>query len=457
MVMVCMASFASAITPNAFTLSILDSQGETITDANFTVTVYDVGSTAATIYANPNMGAKTNPMARANDDDASRGVVLFYGNANAYDIGVSSNGGGTGETAYTGVIKVSNVGTTDHIIYYPLNEMTGNVSAGTITATGATSLGGNTTFGINGTGVDVTFFSDTTGDWAIWDMSADSLLFVGSIIGLDDDSDLKFGTDNDWAIDCDTAKTLDLIPAVTDETAIINIGADTAGADLKLFGATTGEYFLWDASGDDLIANLDSVLMTTTGAAANQFKVDATGTIAGYGIVFETTDGGVQINADGASNGDITIDAADDITLTAASDLVLAVTGNITGDALFTGEVTGKKNIITTTTTPVAVTAVNTGSVYVSYGVAAGAANCVFTLPTCAAGLTYTFVDANSTADDDLWITANTGDKINGGTAAKSFKNTGDVYGAGCTVVGIDDENWIAIPGAIGTFANDNN
>jgi hypothetical protein len=114
-------------------------------------------------------------------------------------------------------------------------------------------------------------------------------------------------------------------------------------------------------------------------------------------------------------------------------------------------------SVITTTTTPVAVTAANSGATYVSYGVAATAADCVFTLPTAAAGLTYTFVDANATAADDLWVTAAAGDKINGGTAAKSFKNTGDVYGAGVKFIAIDATNWIAIPGAIGTWANDNN
>jgi len=120
-------------------------------------------------------------------------------------------------------------------------------------------------------------------------------------------------------------------------------------------------------------------------------------------------------------------------------------------------ELNGVKTINTTVTTPVAVTAAKTGQVYVSNGITAGAANCVFNLPTCAAGLTYTFIDNSATAADDLWITAAAGDKINGGTAAKSFVNTGDVVGASVIVIGIDDTNWIAIPGAIGTWANDNN
>ena len=66
----------------------------------------------------------------------------------------------------------------------------------------------------------------------------------------------------------------------------------------------------------DITATGGKVLVTPSEAAAGQFKVDATGTVAGFAIVLETTNGGVQINADDASNGDITIDAADILTLT---------------------------------------------------------------------------------------------------------------------------------------------
>lgn len=79
-----------------------------------------------------------------------------------------------------------------------------------------------------------------------------------------------------------------------------------------------------------------------------------------------------------------------------------------------------------------------------------------FTLPAEAAGLTFTFVDASATAADDVWITAAGTNTINGGTAGKSFKNTGDVVNASCVVIGTGTGDWVAIPGAIGTWANDN-
>jgi len=196
------------------------------------------------------------------------------------------------------------------------------------------AIAADTPFAIGGTtyGFDMTYYFETAGT-VDFDYDGDNVTFSDAI-------DLILGTDGDFVIDSDTAKTLDFTPAVTTDDAVINMGANTTGCDLKLFGATTGEYWLWDASADSILPNCGNALFTMTDAEANQFKVDATGTVAGYAVVVETTDGGVQINADGASNGDISIDAADDLTLTAAGDLVLAVTGSVTGNTTWTGNIT---------------------------------------------------------------------------------------------------------------------
>lgn len=56
-----------------------------------------------------------------------------------------------------------------------------------------------------------------------------------------------------------------------------------------------------------------------TGQATNQaIKLEATGTGTNSVIYLKTTDGGVLVNADGAANGDITLNAADDVILIAA-------------------------------------------------------------------------------------------------------------------------------------------
>jgi len=99
-------------------------------------------------------------------------------------------------------------------------------------------------------------------------------------------------------------------------------------------------------------------------------------------------------------------------------------------------------------------TAAETGKVCVSDG--KGSGDLVLTLPAAAAGLTYTFYDANATAGDDLWITAGTGDTINGGTAAKSYKCTGDAVKQHVTLVAADATRWVIVA-ENGTWANDNN
>lgn len=101
-------------------------------------------------------------------------------------------------------------------------------------------------------------------------------------------------------------------------------------------------------------------------------------------------------------------------------------------------------------------TAAETGKVCVSQGHSTAAANVIFTLPAAAVGLQFTFVDANATAADDVWITAGTGDKINGGTAAKSYKCVTDAVGQSVTLLAVDATNWELVA-ETGTWANDNN
>lgn len=95
-----------------------------------------------------------------------------------------------------------------------------------------------------------------TGDYVFFDEGGLTLNMVDIDLDLDDDADLSFGSDDDFTMDSDTAKTLDILSLVTDETAILNLGLDQAGIDLKLFGATASTYALWDASADELLLTL---------------------------------------------------------------------------------------------------------------------------------------------------------------------------------------------------------
>ena len=55
-----------------------------------------------------------------------------------------------------------------------------------------------------------------------------------------------------------------------------------------------------------------------------------------------------------------------------------------------------------------------------------------------------------------IGITAATGDKINQGTAGKSYKCVTDTAGQSVTITAIDDTNWEVVAEK-GTWANDNN
>jgi hypothetical protein len=75
-----------------------------------------------------------------------------------------------------------------------------------------------------------------------------------------------------------------------------------------------------------VVGQAGTVAVTTVPAAADQFKVDATGTVAGDAINLETTDGGIMLNADGATEGDIELNAAGSIIITAAEAVATGVT-----------------------------------------------------------------------------------------------------------------------------------
>lgn len=92
------------------------------------------------------------------------------------------------------------------------------------------------------------------------------------------------------------------------------------------------------------------------------------------------------------------------------------------------------------------------GAVYTNAG---ASATVELTLPTAVAGLRFTFADVTVGTDVDLVIVANTGDKINGGTAAKKYECTTDAVKQAVSLVARDATDWIIIS-EVGTWANNN-
>ena len=332
-------------------------------------------------------------------------------------------------------------------------------------------------FGDDGEGIDVMFNADTGSDYIMWDESDEALEAVGAQIHLDDDSSLQLGSTagdvtltfngTDFLIDASTA----------DEG--LKIGDTTTGFDLTYYFETAGTIDI-DYDGDNMAfsdqmtlnfgTNDDVTLMydettddnfeiaagsvgmsittndfitTTDGAAANQFKVDATGTVAGDAIVFETTDGGVQINADGAANGDIAIDAADDMTLTAAGDLTLAVTGTLKGGGATVDNIKMTAEVVTGTTDVLTATQSGQTIIYTQTGGA-----CTVTLPEATAatvGVYFWLVDGNPTGAVDLKVDPEGDGQINGDTAGNYIENQTDADGCAVLIVCTAADTWYAV------------
>lgn len=172
---------------------------------------------------------------------------------------------------------------------------------------------------------DIIEFGDSTDISIAFDGTGSDLDITGSgleiAIGADDEgidvywhtetaSDFVFFDETNAVVDFE-----DVSPTLMDDTTLVFGDGDDATI---MYDETTDDNLeiAVASSGMSIVAN--DFITTTDGAAANQFKVDATGTVAGNAIVFETTNGGLQINADGSDNGDVTIDAADILTLTSA-------------------------------------------------------------------------------------------------------------------------------------------
>jgi hypothetical protein len=233
-------------------------------------------------------------------------------------------------------------------------------------------------------------------------------------------------------------------------------------------GSSSGIIVFNDSGTGDESINLNSELGgITVKADAGSIDIEPTGTTAGdLGITvgddmtttitghhFETvtgsttyTAGGIIMTSSGASVGDFAIVVGDDYTNTVTGDYTLAVTGTTTLD-----EILFKRNVLVVTTSSTAVLAADTGKVFVTK---VNTVTTTFSLPTAAAGLTFTFVDISATAGDDIVIQASSGDTINGGTSNKYYNSLTDVIPASVTLMAVDADAWV-ITSEVGTWVNE--
>lgn len=249
----------------------------------------------------------------------------------------------------------------------------------------AVAASDETPFAIGSTadGFDITYAFETAGQFRTD--------YDGDFINLTDDMDLRFGTgassDGDFQISSSSANLL-TIGQIVAGTGSVAFGVDDAGLDVKLFGDTASAYWLWDTSEDTMTVVGGNATITTDDAEADQFKVDATGAVAGDAINFETTDGGIMLNADGAANGDIELNSADDLIITSAGKVTITNTEAVTVSGTLTPVAVNIVDAPITDAASVTLTAATSGKIH---PIGDLTQNTTIDLPAEADGLNYEF------------------------------------------------------------------
>jgi hypothetical protein len=168
------------------------------------------------------------------------------------------------------------------------------ITNGANAAASNTTILGQLTIGVNDTGADVKFFGATSGNYWLWDESADGVVQIGTL----------------------------------------TVGVDDTGHDVKFFGATAGQYFLWDESADELVLAGDTKLSFHDAAGGENIIASANGHLeVNAGTTLDMTAPTVDLNSstefnidtaiyDLNASGAVTIDADGLTTITGTNNAV---------------------------------------------------------------------------------------------------------------------------------------
>jgi hypothetical protein len=163
-------------------------------------------------------------------------------------------------------------------------------------------------------------------------ISADEDIATGIVIN-SSTGGIDITADGAAAKDLDLTCTNGSINLVSGEAVVASTfinssgGVDVDAVDdiaLTITSGTGGEDILLTQTG----GNDSGIIITTAGTGSDAISLQMDGT--GGGLDVDTDDGAISIVADGAANGDITVDSEDDMALTAAGDLTVTVTGTTT-------------------------------------------------------------------------------------------------------------------------------
>ena len=205
-------------------------------------------------------------------------------------------------------------------------DIDGTANLDAVDIDGAVQIDGAVTVGVDGTGQDVKFFGDTSGQFLLWDQSADELALVG-------DSKLSFhdaaGGENivassDGHLEINAGTTLDITAPTVDINAAtslnvdgatqinntVTVGENDTGYDVKFFGATASAFMLWDQSEDDLVLAGVSNLSIDNTTDSSSTTTGSFHTDGGAGIAKKLYVG-TDLDVDGTANLDaVDIDGA---------------------------------------------------------------------------------------------------------------------------------------------------
>lgn len=290
---------------------------------------------------------------------------------------------------------------------------------------------------------------DATGTFAL-NVAGDTLLIQVDSDGAADDLSLVVDGDDDSSIILNSDGTgADAVRLYASNAAGgIDVDCGTNGYNMTTTGTAT------------ISASDDITIQVTSGGAGEDLLITQVGendssvviTAGGNGsdaLALQVTEGTLDIDAN-----DVTIDVNDDYALTVGDD----VTYTITGD--WTWAVTGAINVGGSPLTNVyrtiddsnqVLTATLSGQVCTNQG---DADNNIWTLPTAAAGLTFTFIDVESGAAADIYIKAAAGDTINGGNAAEYYACKTDSHPQSVTLIAVNETEWYSAE-EVGTWVAD--
>ena len=188
---------------------------------------------------------------------------------------------------------------------------------------GATQIDGAVTVGVDDTGYDTKFFGDTSGQFLLWDQSADELALVGDtklsfhdaaggeniVASADGHLEINAGTTLDITaptVDINVSTTLN-VDGPTQLTGAVTVGVNGTGHDVQFFGATSGQHLLWDQSEDELALVGDTKLSFHDAAGGENIVATSDGHLEiNAGTTLDITAPTVDVNASTA----VTVDGA---------------------------------------------------------------------------------------------------------------------------------------------------